>query len=533
MTTLTVTDTAVPTDHVANSPAAVRESLSALHEPCHIVAVGDRVSITSTIPAGAHVLAVLPPCVPQALGSATFRSAHRVKLAYVAGGMARGIASARLVTAMADAGLLAAFGAGGLPLAEVEHAAAELSRATGSSSFLMNLLHAPHDPEHEQKTVDIYLRHGVRAIEASAFMDLTPALVRYRVSGLSRRGQGIAVSHRVMAKVSRLEVGGKFLSPPPPDVVSALVDSGAVTAEQAALSRHVPMADDITVEADSGGHTDGRPLPALLPLFLEERHRVTRACQHAGAVRIGAAGGIGTPYAAAAAFALGADYVVTGSINQLSNEAAVSDRAKELLRAATPTDFAMAPAADMFEAGAHVQVLKRGTLFPQKARRLRELFNRYKGLDDMLPDERDWLEKQVLQRPIDEAWEDVVDYLTRNQPAALTRANSDPHAKMALLFRWYLGLSSRWAQDGDPGRVADYQLWAGPALGAFNAWVSTAGLTHLQRPSAVDTAAAIMWGAAYLSRINHLRTLGFKVPAEAAVTRPVPDALRRIAQQFG
>jgi hypothetical protein len=100
---------------------------------------------------------------------------------------------------------------------------------------------------------------------------------------------------------------------------------------------------------------------------------------------------------------------------------------------------------------------------------------------------------------------------------------------MALLFRWYLGLSSRWAQEGDTDRVADYQLWAGPALGAFNAWVVAAGLPHLQHASAVDTAAAIMWGAAYLTRINQLRSLGYQVPAEAAVARPVRDALHKLS----
>jgi len=530
--TATITETFAPAIGPAtNSPAAVREALSRLHEACHVVAVSDHVHITSSVPARGRLLAVLPPCVPQGLGSAAFRNAHRVKLAYLAGGMALGIASTDLVTVMARAGLLAAFGAGGLPLPDVERAAAQLSAATAGASYVMNLLHAPHDPALEQKTVEIYLQHGVRAVEASAFMDLTAALVRYRVSGLRRRGQAIAISHKVIAKVSRLEVGTKFLSPPPSDVVSALVNAGELSAEQADLSRHVPMADDITVEADSGGHTDGRPLPALLPQFLEERYRLSRGFRAAGAVRIGAAGGIGTPYAAAAAIALGADYLVTGSINQVSVEAAVADDAKVLLCAATPTDFAMAPAADMFEAGAQVQVLKRGTLFAQKAKRLRELFLRYNALDELTAAERGWLEKQVFKRPIGVAWEDVVEHLGRSRPAALARAEADERAKMALLFRWYLGVSSRWAQDGVADRVADYQLWAGPALGAFNAWVAAAGLTHLQRPSAVDIAAAIMWGAAYLTRVNQLRLLGFTVPAEAAVARPAPDALAHISAQ--
>ncbi|HTH84738.1 MAG TPA: 2-nitropropane dioxygenase, partial [Mycobacterium sp.] len=197
--TATITETFAPAIGPAtNSPAAVREALSRLHEACHVVAVSDHVHITSSVPARGRLLAVLPPCVPQGLGSAAFRNAHRVKLAYLAGGMALGIASTDLVTAMARAGLLAAFGAGGLPLPDVERAAAQLSAATAGASYVMNLLHAPHDPALEQKTVEIYLQHGVRAVEASAFMDLTAALVRYRVSGLRRRGQAIAISHKVI-----------------------------------------------------------------------------------------------------------------------------------------------------------------------------------------------------------------------------------------------------------------------------------------------------------------------------------------------
>ena len=53
----------------------------------------------------------------------------------------------------------------------------------------------------------------------------------------------------------------------------------------------------------------------------------------------------------------------------------------------------------------------------------------------------------------------------------MERADRDPRHKMALVFRWYLGLSSHWANSGDPDRRMDYQVWCGPAMGAFNEWV--------------------------------------------------------------
>jgi GTP cyclohydrolase II len=51
-------------------------------------------------------------------------------------------------------------------------------------------------------------------------------------------------------------------------MVRELVREGTLNEEQAALARLVPMAEDLTAEADSGGHTDNRPAVALLPTLL-------------------------------------------------------------------------------------------------------------------------------------------------------------------------------------------------------------------------------------------------------------------------
>ena len=74
------------------------------------------------------------------------------------------------------------------------------------------------------------------------------------------------------------------------------------------------------MEADSGGHTDNRPLLALLPSILALRDELQSRYGFSTPSRIGAAGSIGTPAAVSAAFALGAAYVLTGSINQSARE---------------------------------------------------------------------------------------------------------------------------------------------------------------------------------------------------------------------
>ena len=93
--------------------------------------------------------------------------------------------------------------------------------------------------------------------------------------------------------------------------------------------------------------------------------------------------------------------------------------------------------------------------------------------------------------------------------------------KMALIFRWYLGLASRWANIGEKGREMDYQIWCGPCMGAFNAW--TCG-TYLEKPenrNVVDVASHLMSGAGYLFRIQFLKSQGIQISPE--LTRYIPE----------
>ena len=58
-----------------------------------------------------------------------------------------------------------------------------------------------------------------------------------------------------------------------------------------------------------------------------------------------------------------------------------SDAVRRMLAQAQQADIAMAPAADMFEMGVKVQVLKRGTLFAMRAAKLYELYRAHESLD--------------------------------------------------------------------------------------------------------------------------------------------------------
>jgi PfaD family protein len=467
-------------------------------------------------PVGGRVVGSVPPVAVESLGAPAFRRAHGVRATYIAGEMAGGIGSPELCVAMGRAGLLGGFGSGGLDLGETGAAVARIQAdLPAGATFVANLLHAPQDPELERRTVQLYLERSVRRVSASAFMSLTEALVLYRARGLRLRPDGtIEASNHVLAKVSRPEVAEDFMRPAPEDLLARLVTRGELTSEQAALARDVPMAHDITCEGDSGGHTDRRPSIPLLSTIVSLRDRIDRS------IRVGSAGGIGTPAAAAAAFVAGADYVMTGSINQACREAGTSALVKELLARVDVGGVDMAPAADMFELGVNVQVMKQGSLFAPRARRLYQLWSSHDSWEHIPEKDRRQVEAQCFRASFDDVWGLVRSYFAARAPARIEEAERSGKAKMALVFRWYLAMSSRWARDGVAERKVDFQVWCGPSMAAFNAWARGTSLERPESRTVVAVAQAILDGAARLLRARWLALQGVELPPEAFDTRP-------------
>ncbi|MEU2023671.1 PfaD family polyunsaturated fatty acid/polyketide biosynthesis protein [Streptomyces sp. NPDC016469] len=512
----------------SGSPVVAREAFSLggiaacarrIREPVHLVSGPDgreRGLAVGPVPPD-QVVGTLPPLYPEWLGGRTFCEAHGVRFPYVAGEMANGIATTAMVAAMARAEMLGFFGAGGLAYAEVERAVDTLVRELGASrNWGVNLIHSPAEPGLEWRVAELLVRRGVPVVSASAYMELTPAVVWCAARGLRRGVDGTVVRRtRMFAKVSRPEVAERFLSPAPAGLVEPLVAQGRLTREEAELAACVPLAEDVTVEADSGGHTDNRPLSVLLPRIAALRDAVCLRYGYRRPVRIGAAGGLGTPDAVAAAFALGASYVVVGSVNQTAVEAGLSREAKAMLCEADIADVAMAPAADMFELGVKLQVLARGTMFAQRAGRLHAAYRAHGSLEEIPPALRTTLERDVLGASFDETWQRTQAFWEQRDPAEITRAEADPKHRMALVFRWYLGSSSRWAIDGKASRRADYQIWCGPSMGSFNRWVTGTPLADPANRTVVGIALHLLEGAAVLTRAHQLRTHGVPLPPEA------------------
>ena len=506
--------------------APLNEALTQIDKPIFAVSRDDAISFGI----GGHfgggddampVAAYVAPLPIEQLGDPSFCADHGLKYPYCAGAMANGIGSEALVEAMAHAGMLGFFGAAGLAPAKIEESLIRLGKSLDGMSYGFNLINTPNDQKWQEDVADLYIKHGLRLVEASAYIGLSLPLVKYRVSGIYRDDDGNVVApNKVIGKLSRMEVATRFLSPPPKKFLKKLLETGDITEDQATMAGEIPVAQDVTAEADSGGHTDHRSALALLSELLGMRDTMQEKYQYHSRLRIGLAGGISTPASAAAAFAMGAAYVLTGSVNQSCREAGTSHIVKTTLAKANQTDIECAPSADMFEQGVTVQVLKKGTRFAQRASKLYELYRSCKCIEDIQPEDRAKIEESIFQAPLEKIWEDTRLFFLQRDPAQVKRAEEIPRHKMALIFRWYLGQSSRWANSGVEGREEDFQIWCGPAMGAFNAWAKNSFLESPENRTVKEVALNILFGAAVVLRASTLRQQGIDVPLDMQQLKP-------------
>ena len=407
-----------PSDRLPETDLGMlRTAIQHVNCPLYVVDFQDKpafaqegtVTIGETKPNGTNALPLrgyVPALHPQDLGDPDFKKRHHLRYAYVAGAMANGITSVEMVEEAGRNGIIGFFGAAGLMPNEIESAIFRLQESMRSKPFGFNLIHSPADPALEHATVELYLRHHVKLVSASAYLNLSLPLVRYRVAGIYRDRQGnVICPNKIIAKVSRVEVARKFLAPPPKKYLIQLVEQGVISNEQASMAAEIAMTNDLTAEADSGGHTDNRPALTLLPTMQALRDELASTYNYSKTIPVGLAGGIATPVSTAAAFAMGAAYVLTGSVNQACREAGTSDKVRRMLADADQADVTMAPAADMFEMGVKVQVLKRGTMFPMRAAKLYNLYSQYNSYEEIPANHRDILQRDFFKCSFQEEWE--------------------------------------------------------------------------------------------------------------------------------
>jgi trans-AT polyketide synthase, acyltransferase and oxidoreductase domains len=395
------------------------------------------------------------------LGDPGFARAHGTRLAYAVGGLPLGITSPALVARLAGDGLLGFLGTAGLDLERVEDDVRRLrAELPAGAPWGVSVARDPHRPAVAPRTIERLLELGVDRLEVTGYAEAAPELVRYRLAG--------GAPNRLLARVGDVGAAAAFLGPPPPQTVQMLYERGVIDEEQARRAAGITMADDVCVDAAA---PDAPPLATeltLLPAVARCRAGL------AAPVRVGVAGALGTPAAVAAAFALGADFVLTGPLNQCSPEAGLGDRAKDMLAAAGPDDFTTAPAG---VDGQRERVLRRGTFFPARAEKLHTLDHCGAAPD---PAERERIERQFLLRGLDEV---------------AAAADAGP---LQAALRFYLADALRRACAGDEAERLNYRIVGGPEVGEFNEAVRGTPLEPWSARHVDDIARHLMDGAARL-----------------------------------
>lgn len=450
----------------------------------------------------------IPNMSAKDFGDEEFKKTYGLSYALYGGAMANGIASSDMVIALGKAGCMGSYGSGGMRLELVEQEIDKIKNALSGKPYMINML-SNRNVQMEMNLAKLLVEKGVPAVEASAYITPSDALVYYRVKGIKENADGkIEIPHKIIAKVSREEVLEKFVSPPPQRAVAALLKEGLITEEEAVLAAKIPMADDITAEADSGGHTDGRPMVSMLPALIALANRKQKEFNYQQKVRVGAGGGVGTGLSCLGAFEMGAAYVVTGSVNQGCVESGTSDYVKQILAETAMADVTMAPCADMFEIGAKVEVIKKKTMYAQNAQKLYEYYVKYPSFEDIPAADKERIEKKILKDSFDNIWSGTKDYFLRVDPSKIPQAEKNPKMKMALVFRWYLGNSSRWAAQGNLDRKFDMQIWCGQSMGAFNLWVKGTPLEQAENRHVGEIANLLLNSCAYHYMKNMLVRMG-------------------------
>jgi NAD(P)H-dependent flavin oxidoreductase YrpB (nitropropane dioxygenase family) len=185
-------------------------------------------------------------------------------------------------------------------------------------------LQAMISERHRNFVDEVLARHGVPPLPADA--DAPMSLLGW-VPGKARSQVDIALSHDIKLLVNAL-------GPPPEDVVAKAHEHGVKvaalvgSADQARKQRDAGVDIIVASGYEAGGHTGEVASMVLVP-------EVVAAVAPAPVL---AAGGIGSGKQAAAALALGADGVWTGSIWLTVREADTTDPIRERLLAATSRD---------------------------------------------------------------------------------------------------------------------------------------------------------------------------------------------------
>ena len=435
-----------------------------------------------------------------ALGSNLFRQNYQAKYAYMVAGLQGGAMSYEMLKTLRINNILGFLGTSIVPLADTLRIVEAAKQDHLPMPYGLTVMYDQLVAIREEQVLALAAKNDIPYIEAVGYLQPSTALVRYKFSQVAQSATGKAYSPRkIFARASRPEIAQMFLSPPSAKVLAQLTAEGVLTPQQAEMAKQLPIADELIIEGNSGWNYLEYTPEVLLPLIENLRDQLLEEHQLNHRAGLGVAGDIGSPHSAVTAFMLGADFVVTESVNCCTQQAALSAEAKDMLQAASVQDIEYAPSLHQFELGGKEKVLRKGVFFPARAGKLYELYQSHASIDEIGAKDKEKLAERYFKLPLAQVWEEAKTQICLQDQALIQKAEANPKYKMALMFRWYLWRGWQAALSGEPDNKVNYHISCSPALGACNHWLKGTGMENWQNRDVVALADKIMADTAALA----------------------------------
>ena len=295
-------------------------------------------------------------------------------------------------------------------------------------------------------------------------MGLTPAgraLRRERAHAPTPTGACSGGNH-LFAKISRPEVARRFLAPAPPEMLDALVAAGQLTrgggrpraARAAGRGRHRRG----RLRRPHRQPAAGRALPDASPALRDE---LAAAHGYAPPIRVGAAGGLGTPARGGRGVRAGRRLRADRLGEPGRRRVGPLGRGQALLAAGRHRRRDHGAGRRHVRAGRQgAGAAARHAVRAARAAAATSSTSRHASLEAIPAGERDAAREGDLPAPLDDGLASRRErFCAARDPRQIERAERATRSTAwRWCFRWYLGQSSRWAIAGDadaPGRLPD------------------------------------------------------------------------------
>lgn len=211
--------------------------------------------------------------------------------------------------------------------------------------------------------------------------------------------------------------------------------------------------------------TGSIPINSLLPQVIDKKNFLMKKYGYSKDIHIGAAGSIGDSVSALDAFLLGADFIMTGSVNQCTAEAEVSKWVKDKLQKVEIQDTEMIPTSHVYEIGMKVQVLKKGVFFVARALKLYEIYNRISKIEDIEPKVLAQIQDKYFGKSIDDIYNEIKNDLSDTERK---RAENESKFKFGLIIYWYYNYCMDCAIKNENSQNLNCLIPVSSAMGRIN-----------------------------------------------------------------